>query len=40
MNREGTVGEPTAGEVLRAAGAIKQGHFLFSSGLHGDTYVE
>ncbi|MHB8644813.1 MAG: orotate phosphoribosyltransferase [Thermomicrobiales bacterium] len=32
--------EPTAGEVLRAAGAIKQGHFLFSSGLHGDTYVE
>jgi orotate phosphoribosyltransferase len=34
------MGEPTAGEVLRAAGAIKQGHFLFSSGLHGDTYVE
>ncbi len=32
--------EPTAGEVLREAGAIKQGHFLFSSGLHGDTYVE
>jgi orotate phosphoribosyltransferase len=25
---------------LRAAGAIKKGHFLFSSGLHGDTYVE
>jgi orotate phosphoribosyltransferase len=40
MNREGAMGEPTAGEVLRAAGAIKQGHFLFSSGLHGDTYVE
>jgi orotate phosphoribosyltransferase len=40
MNREGTVGEPTAGEVLRAAGAIKTGHFLYSSGLHGDTYVE
>jgi orotate phosphoribosyltransferase len=34
------VSEPTAGEVLRQAGAIKQGHFLFSSGLHGDTYVE
>ncbi len=34
------MGEPTAGEVLRRAGAIKQGHFLFSSGLHGDTYVE
>lgn len=32
--------EPTAGEVLRAAGAIKTGHFLYSSGLHGDTYVE
>lgn len=32
--------EPTAGEVLREAGAIKHGHFLFSSGLHGDTYVE
>ena len=34
------MGEPTAGEVLRAAGAIKTGHFLYSSGLHGDTYVE
>lgn len=40
MTREGTVSEPTAGEVLRAAGAIKTGHFLYSSGLHGDTYVE
>ncbi len=39
--REGwCVSEPTAGEVLRAAGAIKKGHFLYSSGLHGDTYVE
>lgn len=34
------MGEPMAGTVLRAAGAIKKGHFLFSSGLHGDTYVE
>lgn len=34
------MGEPTAGAVLREAGAIKKGHFLFSSGLHGDTYVE
>lgn len=40
MGRNAEVSEPTAGEVLRQAGAIKQGHFLFSSGLHGDTYVE
>ncbi len=30
----------SVGELLRAVGAIKEGHFLFSSGLHGDTYVE
>jgi orotate phosphoribosyltransferase len=40
MGKGKHVSEPTAGEVLRQAGAIKQGHFLFSSGLHGDTYVE
>lgn len=28
------------GDVLREAGAIKKGHFLLSSGLHSDTYVE
>lgn len=30
----------SVGELLREVGAIKEGHFLFSSGLHGDTYVE
>jgi len=28
------------GELLREAGAIKKGHFLLSSGLHSDTYIE
>jgi len=40
MGEGAKMSEPTAGEVLRAAGAIKTGHFLYSSGLHGDTYVE
>src|SRR5438067_13902120 len=30
----------SAGEIMRAAGAIKKGHFLLSSGKHADTYVE
>lgn len=30
----------SVGDLLRDVGAIKEGHFLFSSGLHGDTYVE
>lgn len=30
----------SAGLVMRDAGAIKQGHFLLSSGKHADTYVE
>src|SRR5690348_15839349 len=30
----------TAGEILRAAGAIEQGHFVLPSGKHADTYVE
>ncbi len=30
----------SAGEIMRSAGAIKQGHFLLSSGKHADTYVE
>ena len=34
------VDEASVGDVLREAGAIKQGHFLLSSGLHSDTYVE
>lgn len=32
--------EASVGALLRAAGAVKQGHFLLSSGLHSDTYVE
>lgn len=28
------------GDLLREVGAIKEGHFLFSSGLHGAVYVE
>ncbi|CAA9565780.1 MAG: Orotate phosphoribosyltransferase, partial [uncultured Thermomicrobiales bacterium] len=27
-------------DQLRAIGALKQGHFLFSSGRHGDVYLE
>ncbi|MDQ3513405.1 MAG: orotate phosphoribosyltransferase [Chloroflexota bacterium] len=27
-------------DVLRAAGALKSGHFLLSSGRHGDRYIE
>lgn len=27
-------------EMLEAAGAYKRGHFLLSSGLHSDTYIE
>ncbi len=35
------VGDETiVGDVLREAGAVKKGHFLLSSGLHSDTYVE
>jgi len=30
----------SVGELLREAGAIKTGHFLLSSGLHSDTYIE
>ncbi len=30
----------SVGEILREAGAIKKGHFLLSSGLHSDTYIE
>lgn len=30
----------SVGELLREAGAIKKGHFLLSSGLHSDTYIE
>ena len=26
--------------LFRAAGALREGHFLFTSGLHGDVYVE
>lgn len=32
--------EKSVGELLREVGAIKKGHFLLSSGLHSDTYVE
>lgn len=32
--------EKSAGKIMQEAGVIKKGHFLFSSGLHGDTYVE
>lgn len=27
-------------EMLKSVGAFKEGHFKFSSGLHGDTYVQ
>lgn len=27
-------------QQLEASGALKKGHFLYASGLHGDTYVE
>src|SRR5262249_28501906 len=30
----------SVGDVLRDVGAIKKGHFLLSSGMHADTYVE
>jgi orotate phosphoribosyltransferase len=30
----------SVGDVLREVGAIKKGHFLLSSGMHADTYVE
>jgi orotate phosphoribosyltransferase len=30
----------SVGDILREVGAIKKGHFLLSSGMHADTYVE
>jgi orotate phosphoribosyltransferase len=32
--------QPDLLQQLEASGALKKGHFLYASGLHGDTYVE
>lgn len=32
--------QPDLLQQLEASGALKRGHFLYASGLHGDTYVE
>ena len=32
--------QPALLDQLEATGALKKGHFLYASGLHGDTYVE
>jgi orotate phosphoribosyltransferase len=34
------VTQPDLLEQLEAIGALKRGHFLYASGLHGDTYLE
>jgi len=40
MTRESTISQTSSEEILRSVGALHTGHFLLTSGLHSDQYVQ